>query len=198
MKRVSRGSFLIRFGIICRLFSRRIRHQLEVRRMPSHSSKQHLPPPPHASGSSHAFEYADNNSESYFRSVRKNRKAATCIMIAITIVISVMIIGVFLAVLMRFMTSKTEDKFGGLGKTFNGFIKNATDFIHQTFPPNHHHGNDTDHHNRSDHPFHIFGEGSGQNFDLKHLLTITGEVIKQVNQSAHKKEEDKKDLYHVN
>lgn len=144
-----------------------------------------------------AFEYANEDSRTYFQEIQKSRKVNTCFMMAVTIVVSVIIIGVFLAVLMRFMTSNSE---GGLGNTLNKLITNTTNFIRDAFPPNNNHkataGNDSSVNASSTQPYRIFGEGNG--FDLKHILSVTGEVIKEVNQSVHKKEEDKKNLYHVN
>ena len=140
------------------------------------------------------FEYANEESRSYFETAQKNRRTTTCLMIAVTVVVSIIILGIFLAVLMRFMTSNSE---GGLGNTLNKLITNTTNFIREAFPPNHEkHSSNDSHHHAGKEPYHIFGEGNG--FDLKHILSVTGEVIRQVNQSEHKKEEDKKNLYHVN
>lgn len=126
---------------------------------------------------------------------KKNEKLKMFFIVMITVVISVLIIGCFLAVLMKAMinTAKQETNETGnkLGGKLNQWVDNATNWIKQTFPPRRPgqplvlkppktEVNDTG-------SITLFGEGRG--FSLNGLVNVFGEVINAVNRTKELVEE---------
>ena len=168
--------------------------------------------------SSGSFEYANEGSRSYFAHVRKNRKMANFFMVMITIVVCIIVISIFFAIMFKVMAKEAVTQTGGLGDTLNSVIKNTSRFLHEAFPPNQgpghawpvvagsHDGKGTAMDGSSGNtvagsgsgaskPLHLFGEGP---LSLDRVLTITGQVIREINQSQIRSQEDKRNLYHVN
>ena len=172
-----------------------------------HPKSQRLSYPHDDSTTSSAFEFATEDSRTSYLSatMRSNKRLTTFFMIVITILVSVIIMGLFFALLMRVMANSAASE-AGLGGTLNRLIKNTTDFLHDVFPPN---GARTGgrflidgsalHPNGSldrSKPLILFGEGNG--FSLDRILSVTGAVIKAVNQSEIQKQQQDKSIYHAN
>ena len=148
-----------------------------------------------------SLKFANDESRLYYESLnQRNQKTCrkTFIMIAVTSVLSIIIIGVFFAVLVSKMTDKKE----GLESKVENFFKNTSDWIKSVFPPRTGSGqasginmNMTALKNASK-PIILFGEGNG--FNLNRILTVAGEVIHNANQSLIKSQQEKRNLYHTN
>jgi hypothetical protein len=133
---------------------------------------------------------------------QKTEKMKLFFTIVITVVVATLIIGCFLAVLMKVMINtakqETSDQGNKIGGRLNQWVENATDWIKKTFPPRKHGQQST----KIFHPIKpsnntitdsgsivVFGEGKG--FSLNGLVNVFGEVIKAVNNTRELSEERK-------